>query len=346
MPEFTAAQLAEMVEGRPVGPADVTVSDIRALELAGPGDIAFQRDETQLTEARNCRAGVLIAPAEIDGYPGSLIVCEDPDSAAAIVLEAFAKARYPHPSGISARASVSPSAQIGRDVAVGDCAFVGESSVIEDGAVIYPLVYVGRDCRVGRGTVIYPNTSIHDRTVIGANCIIHHNVAIGSEGFGFARRDQGAVKLSQVGRVRIGDSVEIGALTTVDRAMLEETVIEDGVKIDNHCHIAHNCHIGADSILAGYAKVAGSARLGKGVVMAEDSGVTDHVTVGDGAMLGARTGVSSSVPAGQVVLGYPARPIARQRRVMALTGKLPEMIERVRALERAVEELTRRLEGR
>jgi len=213
-------------------------------------------------------------------------------------------------------------------------------AVLGDEVVIYPNCYVGRHCRIGDRTVVHANVSIHDRVSIGADCIIHYNAVIGSEGFGFLQREGANVKLPQVGTVRIGDRVEIGALTTVDRATLDATVIEDGVKVDNHCHIAHNCHIGPDCILAGYAKLAGSVRLGRGVICAEDVGVTDHVTVGDGAILGASAGVPSDVEPGAVVLGTPARPIADQRRIFAIIGRLPEMARRLRRLEKAIEDLT------
>jgi serine O-acetyltransferase len=169
--------------------------------------------------------------------------------------------------------------------------------------------------------------------VIGDDVILRHGVTIGMK------------KVGEPGSPVIGNRVEIGALTTVDRAMLDATVIEDGTKIDNHCHVAHNCHIGPDCIMAGAAKMAGSVRLGRGVILAEDAGISDHVTIGDGAIVGGRSGVHSDIGPGEVVLGEPARPVAVQRRIFALTGRLPQTADRLRALEKKVDELAERLKG-
>ncbi|NLW50553.1 MAG: UDP-3-O-(3-hydroxymyristoyl)glucosamine N-acyltransferase [Candidatus Brocadiaceae bacterium] len=339
MPRLTAKELAEMVGGELVGRDDATIRDLRAIECAGAGDLAVLRNRRGAAEAEACRASVLITPVRLSEYAGAQVVCADAESALAIVLEAFAAERVPAPTGISPDACVAADAELGRDVAVGAGAFVGEGAQIGDRAVIYPNAYVGPRCRIGAGTVLHANVSVHEGVTIGRECIVHYNSVIGSEGFGFVQRDGRNVKLPQIGTVRIGDRVEIGALTTVDRAMLEATVIEDGVKIDNHCHVAHNCHVGAESIMAGAAKLAGSVRVGRGVIIAEDVGVSDHVTIGDGAILAARTGASQDIEAGAVVFGVPARPIGQQRRIMALTGRLPEMAERLRALEAEVARL-------
>jgi UDP-3-O-[3-hydroxymyristoyl] glucosamine N-acyltransferase len=345
MPAFSAGELARMVDGRLVGRADTTVDGVAAIESAQPSDLAFLRDTRRLEPAENCRAGVLITSVELKRFGGTMIVCPDVDMAMATVLAAVAEG-LPRPRGVSKLASVSPSATLGQDVSVGDFAVIGDGAVLGDGVVIYPLAYVGRNCRIGDRTVLHASVSVHEGVTIGKDCIVHYNAVLGAEGFGFLQRDGRNVKVCQVGTVRVGDRVEIGSLTTVDRATLDATVIEDGVKIDNHCHVAHNCHIGPDCIMAGYSKLAGSVRLGKGVILAEDVGISDHVTVGDGAILGASCGVHNNVPAGAVLLGAPARPIAEQRRIFALTGRLPEMAERLRRLEAEVESLRRLLESK
>ena len=343
MPHLSAKQVAEMVGGEVLGPGDVAIDDLKTLQSAAEGDLAVLRDAKGKAEAESCGASVMVTPVKLESYGGTQVVCPDAESALAALLEVFAAERHPRPEGVSPRASVSPTARLGTDVAIGEFAVVSEEAEIGDGAVIYPNVYVGSGCRIGPRTVLHANVSVHHGVRIGADCVIHYNAAIGAEGFGFIQRDGRNVKLAQIGTVIIGDRVEIGALTTVDRAMLDATVIEDGVKIDNHCHVAHNCRVGAESIMAGSAKLAGSVRLGRGVIVAVDVGIRDHVTVGDGAVLGARSGVWKDVEPGAVLLGSPARPIREARRVMALTGRLPEIARRLRALEAEVRALRRQL---
>jgi len=342
MPSYSARKLAHITGGRLIGAPDVCVCSAASLDTAGPDDVAFLRETENSVRAEACSAAILVTPVELEQYAGTMIVCEDAEMAMADVLAAFAEDAA-RPQGVSPSAFVSSSAQIGQDVAIGDGAVIGDDTMVADDAVIYPNVYIGRGCRIGERTVLYASVSVHDGVSIGADCVVHYNAVLGAEGFGFLQRDGRNVKLCQVGTVRIGDRVEIGALTTVDRATLDATVIEDGVKIDNHCHVAHNCHIGPDCILAGYAKLAGSVRLGRGVICAVDVGINDHVTVGDGAILGASCGVPNNVPAGAVMLGMPARPIAEQRRIFAMEARLPQMSKRLRQLEKEVECLREQL---
>ncbi len=345
MPRFTAEQLAQMVGGRLAGPGDVSVENVRAPEFAGEGDLAFLRTTSGRADACKCRAAVLVTPEEVEDYAGTMIVCQDPDVAMAAILAAFAEERFPAPEGISRLASVSPSAVLAAGVAVGDCAVIGDGAEVGAGTVIHAQVHVGRNCRIGERSVLCAGVKVHDGCVIGSECLIQHNAVIGSEGFGFLQRDGRQLKVPQVGTVRIGDRVQIGALTSVDRATLEATVIEDGAKLDDNCHVAHNCHIGPDCVIAAGAMLGGSVRLGRGVILAGDVAVKDHVSVGDGAIVAAGSGVHADVGAGDVVWGYPVRPLREQRRIFALLGRLPEMAQKLRRLEGQLDALRRRLEG-
>jgi len=339
---FSVQELAQMLGARLIGPSDIVVRDVRSMESAGPHDLAFLRNPRDRRTAESSNAGALITPVELKAYAGAQLVCDDAELAMVRVLEAVAAQSGAPPAGVSPRASVSAEAELGQGVSVADFAVIGEGTTIGDGAVIGAGAYIGCHCRIGPRTVIHANVSVHDGVTIGADCIIHYNSVIGGEGFGFLQRDGRNVKVPQVGTVVIGDRVEIGALTTIDRATLEATIIGDGTKIDNHCHVAHNCRIGPDCIMAGASKLAGSVVLGRGVIVAEDVGVTDHVTVGDGAILGGRSGVHTNVAPGEIVLGMPSRPAALQRRIWALQSRLPQLADRLRAVEKKLEELVRR----
>ena len=344
MAEFTAADIADMVEGKLLGGGDVVVTDVSSLDKAGEGDLSFVAEEKNAEQAAESGASAVISYGPLDGYEGAVIVAEDPRRAFAQVLARFAEMRFPHPEGVSEAAEISESATVEDGAAVGDGAVVAEDAAVESGAVVYPLSYVGPRSRIGQNSVIYPHVCILADVTVGRNTVIHSNVSIGGDGFGYIQRDGKHVKLPHVGKVRIGNDVEIGSLVTIDRAMVDETVISDGVKIDSHSHLAHNVEIGENSLLVAYAKLAGSVKLGKGVLLAEDVGITDHVTVGDGARLAGGAGIRRDVPPGQTMWGYPARPMSKQRRIWALQGKLPDMRKRLRKLEQEVEELRARLD--
>lgn len=343
MAELTSGEIADMVGGELRGPADVAIADVAGLQKAGPHDLSYVADDDCPERAKGSTAGAIISHCPLEGYDGAVIICEDPRRALARVLIGFAERRFPPPQGVSESACISETATVADGAAVGPGTVVADEAVIQEGAVVYPLSYVGRRSRVGRGTVILPHVCIRADVTIGSNCRIHSHVSIGEDGFGYLQREGRHVKLPHVGKVRIGDDVEIGSMVTIDRAMLDETVIGDGVKIDSHSHLAHNVEVGDHSLMVAYAKLAGSVKLGKGVLLAEDVGITDHVTVGDGARLAGGSGVRKDVPPGETLWGYPARPLSEQRRIWALQGKLPEFRERIRRLEEQVEELRGRL---
>ena len=343
MPRLTADEICRMADGELHGDPEEAITGVASPEHASKGDFAFISDEEMAAEAADSGASVLLAPCAVDGFEGTVIVCDDPEMAARDVLQQFAEERFVPPSGISGAARIADTADIGEGAAVGSGAVIAPHARIAEGAVIYPLAYIGPRSRIGPGAVVYPHVTIREDVEIGRDCIIHSNTSIGEDGFGFIQRGGGHVKMPHVGSVHIGDEVEIGSLVTVHRAMLDETVIEDGVKIDSHSHVAHNCRVGRASVMVGYSKLAGSVELGEGVIMAEDSGVNDHVTVGDGAIVAGGSGVKSDVEAGEAVWGYPARPMDQQRRIWALQGRLPDMHQKLNRLEKEVRELRDRL---
>jgi len=223
--------------------------------------------------------------------------------------------------------------------------------VVEGRAVIgarvrlHALVHVGAGVEIGDDSVLYPHVSLREGVRLGRRVIIHAGAVLGADGFGFAFDGAAHRKIPQVGGVLIEDDVEIGANTTIDRATFGDTIVRRGTKIDNLVQIGHNVLVGEHSLLVAQAGVSGSSRLGRGVILAGQVGVADHVTIGDGVIVGAQAGVPSDLAAGDKVLGTPARPILQAKRIMVAELRLPELLQRVRALEHKLERLTAQLEG-
>ncbi|MEI6079513.1 MAG: UDP-3-O-(3-hydroxymyristoyl)glucosamine N-acyltransferase [bacterium] len=236
----------------------------------------------------------------------------------------------PYTKMISAFAKVSDTATICPNV------FIGENVTIGDRTVLYPGVVLLKDVTVGDDTVLYPNVSVYQNSIIGSRVIIGASTVIGSDGFGFIKDDDGTMlKIPHIGGVIIEDDVEIGSNTSVDRGTIANTIIRKGTKIDNLVQIAHNCFVGENNILCGMVGLSGSTELGNNVIMGAGAGTKGHVKIGDNCIVTARTNVSKDLKPGSEVKGmYPARPIAEELKVQMLVGKLPEIYERLKKLEK------------
>lgn len=336
-------ELATAVGGRIVGgDSDLELSGVRTLERAGAGELSFcvrpgYRDQA----ARSRAAAILVAPELEEKLPGrTLLVVPDPQAALGRILASFYPVPEPEP-GIHPTAVVAPGCEIDPTAAVGPYVTIGARSRIGARAELRSHAVVGRDCSIGAGSLVHPHAVLYDRTELGERVVIHAGTVLGADGFGYATRDGEHHKVPQVGRTVIESDVEVGALSAIDRATLEETRIGAGTKIDNLVQVGHNVAIGRRCLLCGQVGIAGSARLGDGVVMGGQSGAADNLEVGAGVQAAGRSAILQSVPAGRQVGGVPAIDLRRWRRQVAELERLGKLRRRVRALEKRFDRLDR-----
>ncbi|MCK4352362.1 UDP-3-O-(3-hydroxymyristoyl)glucosamine N-acyltransferase [candidate division WOR-3 bacterium] len=261
------------------------------------------------------------------------IEVKSPELAIAKLLQKFYPEKLPK-RGISELSEISPKTKIGKSVSIGAYTYIDDNSIVEDRVTIFPKVYIGNNVKIGQGTIIYPNATIEDKVTIGKRVIIHSGAVIGSDGFAYVQDKGKHKKIPHRGGVFIGDEVEIGALSTVDRAVIGNTIVGKGTKIDNLVHIAHNVVIGENSILVSQVGIAGSSKLGKNVVVGGMAGISDHLIIGNNVTIAGKSGVSGNIPPHTTVSGYPARIHEKSKKAYGLLIKLPDLLERIRKLER------------
>ncbi len=341
----TTGEIAELVNGTLHGDSDREITGVAPMDAADDGDIGYVAEEKYRETAAQSGASALIVSKQIPDFPGDQIICEDPEVAFLNVLESLSQETAEQPEGIHDRAIISPEARLADGVSVGACAVVQPGATLENGVVIFPHAYIGHDVHIGQNTVVHPHVTVCQGVHIGRRCVIRPNAVIGDDGFGFVQREGASYRKQHVASVHVGDDVEIGGLSSVDRGMLEDTSIGNGVKIDKHCHIAHNCVIEDHCILAGYARMGGSCTVRRGAVLAADVRMRDHIEIGEGAVLAAGTGAAQDVEAGSKMWGVPARPLREEMRLNAMIGRLPDMRKTIHDLQSKVEELEEKLEN-
>ena len=307
----TVLELNKILKGEIIGETSQKISGIEDIHRAQEHQITFVRSQkyAKFWETSKAAVAVISAAILLEPLPNrALIRVQDADLAMIQLLEKFAPAPPTLEEGIHPTATVHKSVQLGKNCKIGAGCYVGQNVVIGDGTILYPNVTVLDETQIGSHTVIWSGTVIRERSIIGKHCILHVNVSIGADGFGYrpSENGQGLVKIPHIGNVVIGDGVEIGANSCVDRAKFSSTILGNGCKIDNLVQIGHNSILGQSCIMAGNSGLAGSVTLGDGVIIGGSASIKDHVTIHTGATVGAGSGVLADVPAGKTVLGYPA----------------------------------------
>ncbi|MCC7417335.1 MAG: UDP-3-O-(3-hydroxymyristoyl)glucosamine N-acyltransferase [Acidobacteria bacterium] len=338
--------LAERLQCRLEGDGDLDILRVAGLEQASAGDVSFLANPRYRGLLSTTRASaVILDPREsLGGAPAFAVLrCDHPYLAFAGALQLLEAPAPPAP-GIDGLSSIAPDARIGPEAAIGPFVVVGAGAVVGARAVFYPGVVVGPGAQIGDDCVFHAHVSVRERVTIGNRVVVLDGAVIGSDGFGFARRPDGAhVKIPQRAAVVVEDDVEIGANTTIDRPAVGETRIQAGAKIDNLVQIAHGVRIGARSLLAAQVGIAGSTIVEEEVMLGGQVGVTGHVRVGKGAMASAKTGITGHVDAGMLVSGYPSLPNVEWRKAQVLVRRLPEMKRRIAEMEQRIAEMEEKL---
>jgi UDP-3-O-[3-hydroxymyristoyl] glucosamine N-acyltransferase len=334
----TLGAIAERTGGRVIGDVGVEVGRIAAIDDVDATSLTFATDERFLTAALASRAAAILADEKLvdpaQTYAKPIVAVKSPRLALATLLTALEPPRprgpFVHPSAV-----IHPSANLGADVYAGAHVTVGERAVVGAGTVLSAGVVIGADARVGAACILHPSAYVADRCVVGDRVVLQSQAVVGSEGFGWAFLEGTLQKIPQIGIVELGDDVEIGSNTCIDRAQTGVTSIGTGTKIDNLCQIGHNCRIGKHCAIAALTGLAGTTTIGDYVQVGGQSGFSGHLTVGSRAKIAGGSDVWGDVEAGAAVSGTPARAHRENLRVQASVRRLPKLYERVEALERS-----------
>jgi UDP-3-O-[3-hydroxymyristoyl] glucosamine N-acyltransferase len=340
--QFSAAQIAPLIDGRIEGNASVSVSGFGKIETAKEGELAFLANPKYESYAYSTEASILLVSDEFTPRQPlslTLIRVKDPYAALAQLMQLVEQQQASHPEGISPTAQIAEGVVLGEDVYVGAYAVLEQGVKVGRGVRIYPHAYVGKGVTIGEGTTVHPHVTLYHDVQIGARCIIHAGAVIGADGFGFAPQSDGYHKIPQLGNVILEEDVEIGANTCIDRAVMGSTIIRRGVKLDNLVQIAHNCSVDEHTVMASQVGLAGSSQIGKWCKFGGQVGIGGHITIGDRVEMGGQTGVISNIPEGSILMGSPGMPLREAMRNFVIQPKLPDMYRRLQALEKELAEL-------
>ena len=343
--EFTARQIAEMIDGRVEGNENAAVNSFAKIEEGREGAISFLSNPKYTHYLYDTRSTIVLVNEDLElekPVSATLIRVKNAYEAVARLLQLYDSMK-PRKTGIDPLASVSPSATIGKDVYIGAFACIGDGVVIGDGCQVYPHVVIGDGVKLGESCLLYPHVTIYQGCRLGSHVTIHAGSVIGADGFGFAPNPEGYNKIPQIGIVVIEDNVEIGANTCVDRSTMGQTVIHKGVKLDNLIQVAHNCEIGENTVMSAQVGMAGSTQIGAWCMVGGQAGFAGHIHVADKTFVGAQCGVISDTKGnGEELIGSPAMNPREFFKAVAYWKRMGDMSKELRELKKKVEELTQK----
>lgn len=345
--EISAQQIAQILNGSVEGDENVTVKNVSKIEEGQPGTLTFLANPVYTNYIYSTAASVVIVNrtfrAERSLPPTCTLIRVDN------AYEAFAKLLQMYTQmkgskvGIEQPNYVSPTAKLGRDCYIGAFVYIGNNAQIGNNVKIYPHCFIGENAKVGDDTVLHSGVKVYHECAVGSNCTIHSNTVVGSDGFGFAPNTEGHTftKVPQVGNVVIGDNVEIGSNSSIDRATLGSTVLSSGVKLDNLVQIAHNVVVGENTVIAGLSGVAGSTKVGKNCMIGAQVGIAGHLRIADGVKIAGQSGIGTHIEKeGEIVQGSPAFSIGEYKRAYVLFRSLPKLNERINDILRKLNSKT------
>lgn len=334
--EFTAEQIAGLLQGEVVGNPQASVSNFAKIEEGEPGCLSFLANPKYKHFLYETKSSVVLVNRDFEPerpeHP-TLIKVDNAYEAIARLLTIYQQTMQKR-TGIHPTAVIAESAEVGADCYVGPHAYIGEGVKVGNGCQIYANVVIEEGAQVGNDCLFYPGVSIYHGCIIGNRVILHSGVVIGADGFGFAPSANGYEKIPQIGIVTIEDDVEIGANTCVDRSTMGTTTIHRGVKLDNLIQIAHNCEVGQHTVMSSQVGLAGTTKIGEWCMCGGQAGLAGHITIGDHCGIGPQTGVMSNLPSGTKVIGSPSMDPNTFFRATAVFKRLPEMLRDVNALKK------------
>ncbi len=343
--EFTAQQIAAFLRGTVEGDPEVKVSYFSKIEEGKPGTLTFLANPKYEHHIYHTEASIVLVNQDFtptEPIHTTLIRVENAYTALAQLLNMVEQAKSKK-SGVDSTAFIAPTASVGEDCYIGNMAYIGERVKLGNNCQVYPFAYIGDNVEIGDNTILYPHVTVYHDCRIGQHCILHAGSVIGADGFGFAPEGEQYKKIPQLGNVVIEDNVEIGANTTIDRAVMDSTIIRQGVKLDNLIQIAHNVEVGENTVMAAQVGIAGSVKVGKHCMFGGQVGLAGHIQIADDVTLGAQAGVISSVKEATTLLGAPAIQARNFMRSSAIFNRLPELYRTIGQLQREVETLKKEI---